>query len=212
MVGWSEKHNRTIERMTGNLKQQKDIKNNRQNDRKIKWLKNDQNKTTETIKVFVRMRDRKKDRTSRRPPCGQTRVEQTDCFLWTVWAWIRADCSNSSSCWERLASSDSKASMCKNKTRNLCFSLSLCLLLPPCSAALGRNVFWKQALICMSKLEMTQTRPRAGLDSRAPSGYSRWRRCQEALECRRHEREMEKEAVLPSDRIMSTSTHHTQTP
>jgi len=34
------------------------------------------------------------------------------------------DCSNSSSCWERLASSDSKTSTCKNTTRNLC-SLSL---------------------------------------------------------------------------------------
>ncbi len=127
-------------------------------------------------------------------------------------AWIRADCSNSSSCWERLASSDSKTSTCKNKTRNLCFPppslpLSLSLPLPPCSAALGGNVFWKLALIGTSELEMTQTRPRA-----APSGYSRCRRCQEALKCCMCEWDREREAVLPSDRIMSTSTHHTQTP
>lgn len=157
------------------------------------------------------MRDREKDRTSRRPPCGQTSVEQTDCFLWTVW---RLDQSRLFKQQQLLG----KVSQFRFQDFNVqkqnskpllspSVSPSLSLPLSPCSAALGGNVFWKLALIGTSELEMTQTRPRA-----APSGYSRCRRCQEALECRMRERDREREAVLPSDRIMSTSTHHTQTP
>lgn len=141
----------------------------------IKWSKNDlknPNRNNQSQLTEKRLYE-----TSRRPPCGQTSVEQT-VFSGLCDAWIRADCSNSSSCWERLASSDSKDSTCKNKTGNLCFP-------PPspsvsCSAALGGNALGKRAWIGASELEMTQTRPRA-----APSGYSRCRCCQEALEWER---------------------------
>lgn len=67
------------------------------------------------------MRDREKTGRPVSPLVAKRAWNRRTVFSGLCDAWIRADCSNSSSCWERLVSSDSKTSTCKNKTRNLCF-------------------------------------------------------------------------------------------
>ncbi len=105
------------------------------------------------------------------------------------------DCSNSSSCWERLASSDSKTSTCKNTTRNLC------------SLSRSRHVqqHWEGNRLGLVRVCWKWHRPDHEPLRRVTAG---------AAAVRKHssERDGEREAVFPSDRVMSTSTHHTQTP